>query len=499
MFNVSSKDDYGEWLSCNFLATSQPAYIGKLGLWRYLPQTSIDTVFSQRTGRPRKGSLSREVKYSEYVNQRRTSLASKLKRRKDLTESYRKELLDPTVSNGGVTHFNSVDVGNPFAVVHRRRMVVPDTITTTGTSTCVWDGIPTYLLPDQNGGTLSGRGTFSGFNWTSYTDVSSLLTATGSSLALSGQEKTKLQSDLISRLNPYRNEMAGLTAIGEIVLGGMPNAFWRLDNFRRNVSTSMGNLDLNLRFGWAPLAADIKELLWACLRLDQMLVAKNARRRRRFKLKTVDYVKDTGLSVNEGRVSFPTNVGTHSGSNYGVSSLGKILLSSTNPGYDVPLSFSVRYQKGVRFCHQEISINFTANYSNGVKSNPTMNGYVDRALEFLGLELTPDVVYNLTPWTWMLDWFTNLGSLVNYTSNFGLSNNVLNYAYFTQHITTQRGAFLWSPPISTVARKGATMIREETTEVVREQASPLGFGASWPTLTQSQLDILTAFGITRPR
>lgn len=215
-------------------------------------------------------------------------------------------------------------------------------------------------------------------------------------------------------------------------------------------------------------------------------------------MKTYDWVNDK-LSLNDRSSYFPTNVNRLTGSQFPVPSIGKVALGGANPTWDLPFTGSGSYTKGVRFFHQEVSINFTARYENGVKPTSTLNGYVDRALELLGMELTPDVVYNLTPWTWLLDWFWSLGSTVNYVSNFGLSNNVLNYAYFTQKITTQRGTFLWSPAATTVSLKGACMVRETTDEILREQASPLGFGVSMSDLTQGQLDVLTAFGLMRPR
>lgn len=265
--------------------------------------------------------------------------------------------------------------------------------------------------------------------------------------------------------------------------------------------TSPGAVDLNVRFGWAPLISDIKTLIEACIRLDSTLVEKNARRKRRKVFKKIDFYEET-TGWRQNQLGFPTfgsyknlprlEVGP-------TTLLGAYLYSSsrdTGPG----VSFTDSSAKGTAFLTQEVSYSFSARYSNGVRTNPTLDQYAEKLVGFLGLEITPEVIYDLTPWTWLLDWFTSLGSTVKFLSDFGLHNNVVDYAYFTQHVTTKRGRMLWNfGTTGTAYNRNLVMVHEESKEVFREAASPLGFGVSWAALTESQLGVLTALGLIRKR
>jgi hypothetical protein len=145
---------------------------------------------------------------------------------------------------------------------------------------------------------------------------------------------------------------------------------------------------------------------------------------------------------------------------------------------------------------------FSARYHRGARPNSRERGFIERATELLGLEITPAVLWELTPWTWLLDWASNLGSVASNISLLDWSNVLLDYAYLTFVVKTEssvtwKGPTVISPQLTVshgFITKGFT-----TVEKVREQASPYGFSVGWTGLSPFQLSIIAALGMSRGR
>jgi hypothetical protein len=149
--------------------------------------------------------------------------------------------------------------------------------------------------------------------------------------------------------------------------------------------------------------------------------------------------------------------------------------------------------------HTEISIWTTARFATGLAPRVQDNGYVDRAIDLLGLRLTPEVIWELTPWSWMIDWFSNIGTIVRNLSTLGLSNAILNYAYTT--VRWRNTSTAWAKPVSNSSIKyGGNFIQVERLDAkVRRAASPFGFGTDLDQLSAGQWSILVALGLARQR
>jgi hypothetical protein len=118
--------------------------------------------------------------------------------------------------------------------------------------------------------------------------------------------------------------------------------------------------------------------------------------------------------------------------------------------------------------------------------------YNAEAGKLLGVRLTPDVVWNLMPWSWAADWFTDMGSIMTNISNLGTDGMVMQYGYSmrSQHreMTT---SFNWQ------GKSG--YFRETTITKRRLPASPYGFNTTFDGLSNRQKAICAALGITRVR
>lgn len=115
-------------------------------------------------------------------------------------------------------------------------------------------------------------------------------------------------------------------------------------------------------------------------------------------------------------------------------------------------------------------------------------------IHHLGLNISPSLVYNLTPWTWLIDWFTNLGDVIDNYSSTGSGQYAASYAYIMGH--TQRIKRVESM----LPFGGNDLYATWEFPLERKQrvaANPFGFGLNWNQLTPVQWSILGALGLTR--
>jgi len=114
-----------------------------------------------------------------------------------------------------------------------------------------------------------------------------------------------------------------------------------------------------------------------------------------------------------------------------------------------------------------------------------------------GLELTPALLWELLPWSWLADWFGAFGSWWANYSYQTYDNLAAKYAYIMRKrriltLYDQKQPMNGGPGVSLSALTVA-----ESKE--RAAASPYGFGLDWPDFSESQQLILLALGISRIR
>ncbi len=126
----------------------------------------------------------------------------------------------------------------------------------------------------------------------------------------------------------------------------------------------------------------------------------------------------------------------------------------------------------------------------------------------LGLAPDPSILYKLIPWTWLLDWFTSVGSALSNLYQNAKYCVVAQYAYIMCHETFKytapgeitvnagdlgdfigRGAKYW--PLHFV---GESITKWEYS--TREVANPYGFGITFGSLSAFQWSILVALGLS---
>lgn len=125
----------------------------------------------------------------------------------------------------------------------------------------------------------------------------------------------------------------------------------------------------------------------------------------------------------------------------------------------------------------------------------------NNANTLLGTRLDPELLWNLQPWTWLLDWFVNTGSIAGNLSAILADNLVMQYGYIMRTVQIDKEITLpalWTQSLGGWARKrGPWSVHLSKTLKARAKASPFGFGLNPSDFSSNQWAILGALGISR--
>lgn len=113
----------------------------------------------------------------------------------------------------------------------------------------------------------------------------------------------------------------------------------------------------------------------------------------------------------------------------------------------------------------------------------------------LGWKVTPETVWNIAPWSWAADWFTNTGDVLANISNLGRDGLVMQYGYsMAQSSKEVRTYARFSKRYGQVFDVSRYFLEEWKQ---RRPATPYGFGIDLKTLTGKQIAIMSALGLSR--
>lgn len=119
------------------------------------------------------------------------------------------------------------------------------------------------------------------------------------------------------------------------------------------------------------------------------------------------------------------------------------------------------------------------------------------ANKLYGTRVTPEVVWNLTPWSWAVDWFTNLGDVIHNISAFQNDGLVMPYGYMMRKRTVVVDVSLTGARAKRDNREIKAYQQFTTTVKTRRKATPYGFGLNTALLSGRQWAILAALGLTK--
>lgn len=289
------------------------------------------------------------------------------------------------------------------------------------------------------------------------------------------------------RMAPVVGEFSLSTFMGEL-REGLPRLIPDILS-RAKTAKAAGSDYLNLEFGWKPLIQDLQGLadsfLHASFGLFRPLGATH-RRRERPSIDLFDRV-DYGVGAIQSQFG---NLGS---------------IPSYNPFPSTPSSYAATGATGLG------SISYKSTLKQWVegefvyipKAGFDPSSFLDRYETLANVDLTPAALWELAPWSWLVDWAGQIGQSLS-AMEAGISNRVLSTYYYGMEdssstirssvtVTGNQPGMLFQGPVNmttTVKRRRRRRIR----------ANPFGYtGSSSTALNVQQMAILGALGLTRSK
>ena len=298
----------------------------------------------------------------------------------------------------------------------------------------------------------------------------------------------------ISRCIPTNPSGSLVTTLGELRAEGLPKLIGAQTRQREALDLRGASGEyLNIEFGIKPFLSELRSFAKNVKDSNEHLTKY---RKGADKLLHRQFVFDTETNVEE------TSMGTR----YPTPALETTLMGPTAaPLAQGPVNRTViktvrRWFSGAFRYHVPVGNDMVSRFAR----------YQMEADALYGVALTPEVIYNLTPWSWAFDWVGNMGDVVTNVSAFLTDGLVMQYGYVMEETHYDAyytwdysgGSYSEATGVGTTGRKAGqvppTLVqRLETITKVRRRATPYGFGLSWDGFSPRQLAILGAIGITR--
>jgi len=276
--------------------------------------------------------------------------------------------------------------------------------------------------------------------------------------------------------NPLTNLAVSLA---EIYRDGLPRLPHFLGLAEKGFSFVKNLADeyLNYQFGWKPTVSDTVAALNA---VDQAHKA------------IQQFIRDNGKTIRRS-YAFPEQKATqmhtggsssifdpsqaHSGTYFSTGSVTETLLTTRRIWFKGAYSYFIPLDKSLL---------------------SRLERYASLSQKAFGLEITPEVLWNIAPWSWFGGWLSDISTVIHNLNAFSQDGLVLRYGYLMVqdeciHTVSTSGVVVHygatdPPPFTEVYR---------TVRKQRFKATPYGFGLNPNSFTDSQWSILGAIGLSR--
>jgi len=237
---------------------------------------------------------------------------------------------------------------------------------------------------------------------------------------------------------------------------------------RAAVARSAGGEYLNVQFGWLPLLSDVRSFAHAVKNSGKILEA---------------YRKGSDKKIRR-RYHFPDNVRENR-----LYSGGFFPDVQTNGTFFDSGTMSELYTKETWF---------SGAFRYHIPTSDSQLGKFQRWLSYadhlLGVKVTPETLWNIAPWSWAVDWFTNTGDVMTNIANLGRDGLVLQYGYIMHSTKVETDTTAYINLSGTRVQCHRTRSEEWK---MRLPATPYGFGVDLKALTAKQVSVIAALGLSR--
>lgn len=354
--------------------------------------------------------------------------------------------------------------------------------------------------------------TVAGTQYQAYSGGSSLISCPYPSSMLTGLSSTSKTAEINtakpyyatgwSRTVPGRPEahlgqfLVELRDLPKVPLGGLMNTLrgvhfsvWpkyirsHLFNFKQ-----LGHEYLNIEFGWRPFVKDLQDVYRLMKNIDKrmaQIVRDNGRNVRR---KTV--LKDTTSTVidNQG-----------SGNQALLTCWGR-----------PPATLSPGWTDYRRTTTTKERVWYAAAYRYYIPDTSSWQWNARARLALFGSLPTPGLLWDVLPWSWLVDWFSNVGDVIHNADTNAVDNLVALYSFVMRETNVETRVHVDSGHGSVDTRDSHGNVINQwdsrqfhvdaftSTNIKRRvSGTPYGLDVQATSLTGRQLGILAAIGVTR--
>jgi hypothetical protein len=314
------------------------------------------------------------------------------------------------------------------------------------------------------------------------------------SLSSTDAQLDALGATAIAKCKPTRSKADVGVALGELVREGIPKLVvsgWH--NRARNLQTGkhvqsehvLSDNYLAYQFGLKPLGQEIGTFAAEVIRADQLLS---------------QYEKDAGKVVRR-RFTFPPKHEISMSTAYGSS---EPYIGSPQSGLsNLSLTVDQRSElQVVREVSQKrwFSGAFTYYLPSWYDARSQMSRDALLAKEILGVDLDLEVIWNLSPWSWAVDWFSNAGDVISNVNSMVEDGLIMRYGYIMETtMVSDTYTRKYQDQFYNGQGKCDSFVTLVTETKIRRRANPFGFGLTWDGLSTFQKSIIAALGISKGR
>lgn len=278
------------------------------------------------------------------------------------------------------------------------------------------------------------------------------------------------------------NPVAGLSVFLGELRQGLPSLIG-LNLMRNRAGTfrELGGEYLNVQFGWKPFLKDIQKTMVAVQNSNIILA---------------QYQRDSGRFVRR-RFTFPDEYTVDFQSSGPKSSAIRNVPNGTGWG---SLWTSQNATNWLETVETTKSTWFAGAYTYYLEESQDLTGrfthFEQLSNKLLGTRVTPEVLWELAPWSWLADWIADIGVSLENASAFSADKLVMRYGYLMRR-TRRRRIVSLSGIDPLIGDCGAIVTEFTKTRKQRIKATPYGFGLNASSFTGSQWAILAALGMTK--
>jgi len=245
---------------------------------------------------------------------------------------------------------------------------------------------------------------------------------------------------------------------------------------------NLGSEYLNVVFGWKPLLSDLRKMyhLWQTVdkRMGQIIRENGKAISRRA---TVD--EGTKLDITPTTYNTPW-----------VNCYGGVPAFPTFDGKTLYTAIRYSYYR----------VWYMAKYQYYIPDVGSSQWTARARAALFGALPTPELLWEVLPWSWLIDWFTNVGDIYSNISPNAVDNLVSLYSYtmrheksinsFHAHVSQSPGDSFWVHPGADTTL--STFYKEET-KLRFPGGSPFVLNAQGADFSPYQLGVLAALGLSR--